>query len=185
MRLFVSVDLPHELGEEIEQLQERFEQAEGLRFTDPYQSHVTLKFLGEVDESRVGTTIDGIEQGVEVADVGPFEATVEDLGVFPDLEYIRVLWVGFGDGADELSRLAASIETELVDRGFDEADHAFTPHVTIARMEYAGGKGLVQRLVREEHPTLGSFTVDEVCLTKSTLTSEGPEYDTVERIQLV
>jgi len=71
-----------------------------------------------------------------------------------------------------------------VDLGFDEADHDFTPHVTLARMEHAGGKELVQETVQHRDPDAGTLDVDEIRLTESTLTGEGPEYTTVARIPL-
>ncbi len=184
MRLFVSVDLPSDICESIEELQSRFEPAGGLRFTDPHQSHVTLKFLGDVPTSRVPAVVEGIDSAITTAHVDPFDATVAGLGVFPEIEYIRVLWVGFSTGGEQLTHLARAVETALTDRGFEEADHEFTPHVTFARMAHAGGKDLVQRLVTEEQPELGTFTVEEVCLTESTLGDTGPEYETVERFSL-
>jgi len=72
----------------------------------------------------------------------------------------------------------------MVELGFDEEDHEFTPHVTLARMEHAGGKEQVQRTVREEAPTAGIVDVEAVRLTESELTDDGPEYTTLERFEL-
>ncbi|SNZ17205.1 2'-5' RNA ligase [Natronoarchaeum philippinense] len=180
-RLFVSVDLPDEFADDIAAVQARFEDADGLSFTDPEQAHVTMKFLGDVDEDRVEAVGDAVAEAVAAADVEPFRARYEGLGVFPSLEYISVLWLGVTAGNDELSRLHDAIEDRTTALGFDAEGHEFTPHVTLARMEHAGGKELVQRGVREWTPTVGEATVDAVCLTESELTSEGPVYSTVER----
>ncbi|UWG49061.1 2'-5' RNA ligase [Halanaeroarchaeum sp. HSR-CO] len=184
MRLFVSVDLPPELADEVAAVQERFADAGGLDFTDPAQAHVTMKFLGETPNHRLEEVTAALERAVEKSGVGPFEATYGDLGVFPSLEYISVVWFGVTRGDREFERLHESIESELVDIGFDEADHEFTPHVTLARMNHAGGKDLVQRVVREESPVVGSTTVDAVSLTQSTLTHDGPVYETLHRVPL-
>lgn len=183
-RLFVSVDLPDELGHDVAAVQERFADASGLNFTDPEQAHVTLKFLGDVDEDRVGAVADAVDEAVADADVEPFTARYEGLGVFPSMEYISVLWLGVAEGGDELTRLHEAIEKRTIAMGFDPEDHEFTPHVTLARMDHAGGKDLVQRGVREWTPTVGEATVEDVQLTESELTSDGPAYSTVERFPL-
>jgi 2'-5' RNA ligase len=185
MRLFVSVDLPDALADAVRDVQDEFADASGLNFVDPEQAHVTLKFLGEVPGARVDGVGDALETAVEKADVDPFDATFEGLGVFPDLGYISVVWLGVGEGSEELTELQEAIEREYVEEhGFDAEDHEFTPHVTLARMEHAGGKERVQDVVREHHPEVGTVRVSSVRLTESHLTSDGPEYETVHAVEL-
>ncbi|WP_353634812.1 RNA 2',3'-cyclic phosphodiesterase [Halobacterium sp. NMX12-1] len=185
MRLFVSVDLPDRLADDVASLQAKFADAEGLDFVDPGQAHVTLKFLGDVADDREDELIDALESAVADSGVEQFDAELGGLGVFPSLDYISVVWLGVGDGSAELARLHEAIEAEFVEEhGFDAEDHDFTPHVTLARMNHAGGKELVQDLVRERHPEVGTMRVSEVRLTESTLTREGPEYETVHAVDL-
>ncbi|WP_336035663.1 RNA 2',3'-cyclic phosphodiesterase [Halobacterium yunchengense] len=185
MRLFVSVDLPDDLADDVAALQEEFAAAGGLDFVDPAQAHVTLKFLGDVDGDRVDELADGLDAAVADSGVAPFDAELAGLGVFPDLEYVSVLWLGVGAGSAELSRLHDAVESRFVtEHGFDPEDHEFTPHVTLARMKHAGGKELVQELVRERHPEVGTVRVSAVRLTESTLTADGPEYETVRAVDL-
>lgn len=184
MRLFVSVDLPEDLAEPVADLQAELAEASGLNVTDPGQAHLTLKFLGDVDENRVPTLSRELRAAVDEADVSPFTVRFDGLGVFPDLEYISVVWLGTEAGGAELTRLHEAVEERTTAMGFDEESHDFTPHVTLARMEHAGGKELVQELVREREPTVGEMRVDEIRLTESTLTDDGPEYATVERFPL-
>jgi 2'-5' RNA ligase len=182
-RLFVSVDLDG-LAEEVEAIQERFEGASGLNFTESEQAHLTLKFLGDTDPDRVPTLVEELTGAVEDSGVEPFEAEFGGLGVFPSLGYISVVWLGVRDGSAQLTRLHEAIEKRTVAMGFDAEDHEFTPHVTLARMDHAGGKEQVQRVVENDDPTAGRLTVDDVRLTESTLTADGPEYRTVESIPL-
>ena len=184
MRLFVSVDLPEELATAISHLQDEFTAASGLNFTDPRQAHTTLKFLGEVGDSRVSELERELAAAVDDAGVEPFTVRCGGLGVFPSLEYISVVWLGVEKGADELTRLHEAIEARTTAMGFDAEDHEFTPHVTLARMEHAGGKERVQELVTERDPTIGEATVEEIRLTESTLTDAGPIYSTVESFSL-
>ncbi|MFC6716141.1 RNA 2',3'-cyclic phosphodiesterase [Natrialbaceae archaeon GCM10025810] len=184
MRLFVSVDLPDDLAEPVADLQEEFADASGLNFTDPEQAHVTVKFLGDVEEDRLPALRRELAAAVADAGVDPFTARYGGLGVFPSLEYISVVWFGVEEGGAELTRLHEAVEERTTAMGFEPESHDFTPHVTLARMEHAGGKERVQELVRERDPTIGETRVDELRLTESTLTPDGPEYATVERFSL-
>ena len=186
MRLFVSVDLPPALADPLEAIQTELDDADGLRVTDPTQAHVTLRFLGDTDPERVDEIAAAIETAVGNAAVDPFDCTIEGLGVFPSLDYISVVWAGVreGSGAAALTRLHEALETELTALGFAAERHDFTPHVTLARMDDARGKSLVQEVVREREPTVGTFRVEGVRLTESTLTDEGPQYETVREVEL-
>jgi 2'-5' RNA ligase len=183
MRLFVSVDLDG-LADAVADVQAPFEDANGLRLTDPEQAHLTLKFLGDTDESDLPELTDAIEDAVAESGVAPFEASFGGLGVFPHLDYISVVWLGVRDGGDEFTQLHAAIEERATDLGFDPEDHEFTPHVTLARMDHAGSKELVQDVVRDSDPDTGRMTVEAVRLKESALTKEGPEYTTVEQFGL-
>jgi 2'-5' RNA ligase len=183
MRLFVSVDLDG-LTAKVRAVQERFEGAGGLNVVDPEQAHVTLKFLGEVEPGRVDELTDELAGAVADSGVGPFTAEFGGLGVFPHLGYISVVWLGVREGDGQLTRLHEAIEDRTVAMGFEAEDHDFTPHVTLARMEHAGGKELVQDVVESQDPDAGRLQVEDVRLTGSTLTDEGPEYRTVSAIPL-
>jgi 2'-5' RNA ligase len=184
MRLFVSVDLDDDLADAVADVQEEFRAADGLSFTDPEQAHVTLKFLGETPENRVRSVGRELRRAVDAARVEPFTAEFGGLGVFPHLGYIRVLWLGVWEGGEELTRLHEAVERRMVELGFDEEDHEFTPHLTLARMEHADGKELVQERVESLDPDVGSMAVSEVRLTESRLTDDGPVYSTVEAVEL-
>ena len=183
MRLFVSVDLAG-FDTEIERIQDRFVDASGVRSVDPSNVHVTLKFLGDVDEERVPALVDVLETAIDGAGVDPFTAAFGGLGAFPSEEHIRVLWVGVREGGDELTRLHEVIEAATTELGFDREDHEFTPHATIARMDHAGGKEHVQRALREDDPTVGTREIEAIELTESVLGDDGPDYSTVERFAL-
>ncbi|WP_050031721.1 RNA 2',3'-cyclic phosphodiesterase [Halorubrum halophilum] len=191
MRAFFAVDLSDDLVDSVADAQAAFGNPAGLTLVDPEQAHVTLKFLGEIgagddrgeaaDDTApaLADVIAAGERAVESAGVGPFECGVEGFGVFPSLDYISVVWAGVDAGSAELTALHEALEAETTALGVDPADHDFTPHVTLARMDDARGKKLVQEVVRERDPEIGRFEVDEVRLVQSTLTSDGPVYETV------
>ena len=182
MRLFVSVDCDGR-SDAIAGVQEPLAGLSGLRLTDPTQAHVTMAFLGESEHDldalteAIGTAVDGV-------DIEPFELTLEGVGAFPSPEYITAVWLGVGRGSAALSRLHRWIEAETTALGYDAADHDFTPHVTLARMDDASSKDEVQRFLRERDPDIGSIRVEELRLKESTLTETGPEYRTIDRVRL-
>jgi len=183
MRLFVSVDLDG-LAADVERVQDLLADASGLRLTDPEQAHLTLKFLGDTDPDRVPALTEELELAVEESGVEPFRTEFSGLGVFPSLDYISVVWLGVPEGSESFVRLHEAIEDRTTAMGFDPEEHEFTPHVTLARMDHAGGKELVQSVVSERDPDVGEMTVDAVRLTESELTQSGPEYSTVEEFDL-
>ena len=183
MRLFVSVDLD-DLAPAVARAQEPFRDADGLRLVDPDQVHVTLKFLGDTDEDELPALTDALAAAVADSDVEAFRAEIGGYGVFPSLDYISVVWLGVRAGGDAMTRLHEAIEARTVDLGFDPEDHDFTPHATIARMDHAGSKDLVQRVVAADDPDVGTLSVSEIRLTESILSDEGPEYRTVESFPL-
>lgn len=183
MRLFVSVDLPA-VGDAVASFQEALEPISGIRCTDPGNTHVTVKFLGEVDADRLDVVTAAVDRAVERSGVEPFDVHLSGLGAFPSQEYITVVWAGVEEGATPLQRLFDAVEAELTDVGFDPEEHTFTPHATIARMDHAGGKDRVQELLRTRDPDLGVQHVETVALTESTLTAAGPEYETVQAFSL-
>lgn len=184
MRAFFSVPLPDDLAEPIANLQSAFDDTEGVTPVDPARAHITLKFLGDVNEGTIDDVIAAGERALDRADVDPFRCVVSGLGVFPSLEYISVVWAGIGVGDGDLTRIHESLEAETTAIGFDPADHAFTPHVTLARLNDPRGTELVQAVVRERDPDLGAFDVGEIRLTESTLTPNGPVYEPVETFPL-
>lgn len=182
MRLFVSVDL--DANDELRTAQVPFESLDGIRLVDPEQVHITLKFLGSVDPNRLGTVKTTLAECIAATDVSSFNARAREYGVFPSHDYISVIWVGIRNDGGRLRLLHEVIEERMIEIGFEPAGHAFTPHATIARMDHAGGKAHVQKILSERDPDLGQFEVSEIHLTESTLTSDGPEYESVTTFEL-
>jgi len=185
MRLFVSVDLA-ELSEELAAIQSPLCDLPGVRLIDPKDAHLTLKFLGDGPDG--GHDLDALETAlcaaVADADCSPFDATFAGLGVFPSVEYIRVVWLGVDTGGEEVIRLHEAVEGRMTALGYEPERHAFTPHVTLARVDNAAAKEDVQRYVEAHDPTAGTLRIDDIRLTKSTLTPDGSVYETVSTFEL-
>ncbi len=179
MRLFVAVDVPQPLKDKIEDevvgaLRDR---VEGARWTRLEGRHLTLKFLGNVDDGRVVEIADA----VRAASVRhrPFRAAFSEIGGFPNLRRPRVLWIGLGEGAEPLAELASDVERELVPLGFEAEDRPFRGHLTLARFP----RPRVVEIPEVDTPA-GGFDVEDVILFQSRLHPKGASYTALQHFPL-
>jgi len=171
MRCFVAVELPSLMREEIGRLQSRIA-TNGLRLVKPELVHVTIKFLGEVPEEKVGAVAEALGR-VKAA---PFSVQVKGMGAFPG-RTVRVVWLGLTGNFQELYLL---VEQALKPLGFAPEARGFSPHVTLGRVARPNeemNRRLGARIADFSSSDLGSFTVDRFYLKKSTLTPGGPIYE--------
>lgn len=180
MRVFVALHVPSDLLEAIEAdivdaLRPRLPQA---RWTRPEGRHLTLKFLGEVAEERLPDV--GAALGSAATSHDAFEASFATVGGFPNIRRPRVLWVGIGQGAEPMGRLATSVSEALKPLGFEPEKRPFAGHLTVARFK-------VPEPI-EELPEVGvpstPFDVREIVLFRSQLHPKGARYTVLERYPL-
>ncbi len=169
-RLFFAIELPERLQELVGDLQDRIPRKTGeFSFVAPAQAHITLKFLGETEVNKVLEAVDGIE----MRDV---TLTTSETGYFPSDSYISVYWYGF-HSSEKLAELVSDLDDALPEF---ERDHAFTPHVTVARVNDLWEKERFKEATGVEPPEV-TFSPESFVLVRSELTSDGPEYTVVER----
>jgi 2'-5' RNA ligase len=180
VRLFVAVDVPEAIKEAIESqvVGPLRELLPGARWTRPEGRHLTLKFLGNVDDERT----DAIAGAVRTAAArhAGFSAIFADVGGFPDLRRPRVLWIGLGAGAEPMAVLAADVQRELEPLGFEPEDRPFRGHLTLARFP----KPRIIDPMPETSLRAESFDVAEVVLFQSKLHPKGARYPALERFPL-
>ncbi|NPV61461.1 MAG: RNA 2',3'-cyclic phosphodiesterase [Methanotrichaceae archaeon] len=178
IRCFVAVDLPESMREDIGRVQRELA-LPGLRLVRPELVHVTLKFLGEVPESRVQK----IAQALREIEASSFQAGVKGMGAFPGRS-IRVVWLGL---EGDFQGLYQKVEEALGPLGFKREERGFSPHVTIGRVGRPDGtisRQLAPKIEQFADLDLGRFTVNRFFLKKSTLTRGGPIYDNLEEYPL-
>ena len=152
---------------------------DGLRWTRPDQRHLTLQFLGRVDESNSLTE----SVGESVRRIARFTLALGGAGAFPAARRASVLWIGVARGGDELAALASAVTAATAALGFESEDRSFRPHVTLARTNRA-------RDVRAAVGRLGTdlagppFTVDRVVLFDSDTRPEGAVHTVVANFPL-
>ena len=175
MRCFVAVDVPEELKEKLVKAQEEFS-AFDAKLVEPKNLHFTLKFLGEVSEDQ----LKDVEQKLSnIANNTPcFNIQLSGIDVFPNLSYIRVVWVGAL--SDDFINLHKNVAKALENIG-----KPGTPHLTIARIRSPRGKEIIAKIVkRYENESFGTMLVDKISLKMSTLTPKGPVYKDIKVFEL-
>lgn len=176
MRLFIAVELDEGLRSKIEDLQKQIDE-EALKLVEPENLHVTLKFIGEVPDEKAGE----IAEKLKAVKMPPFEMKIGGIGVFPDMNYIRIVWVGL-EGA--LAELAGKVENALEGLEYvKKSRYPFSGHLTIARVKRKP-RYLAQKLQGLPAAGIGVQKVDRFFLIKSTLTPEGPVYERVAEFRL-
>src|SRR5436309_450032 len=188
IRTFVAVELDEELrkalamaqGQVQEQLMKQVRHsAPGVRvqWVRPDSIHLTLKFLGDIDETLVQDIRAALLLAVQTQP--RFAVEVGGLGVFPDLRAPRVLWTGLFGQVDALMRLAAEVEAALTGVGFPPESRPLSPHLTLARIKERSrevGRGLADSGLMRQPVRVGSLAVHSVCLMKSDLKPSGAVY---------
>lgn len=184
VRAFVAVPLDEatraSLGDEIERLRRAVRH---VAWVAPGTLHVTLKFLGDVDEALLGPVAAALAP--VAAAVPPFVLVVEGLGAFPSAARARVVWAGTGDGSPVLGRLAGAVDTALTPLGFAPETRPFTAHVTLGRVrEPRRVPGLEAALAASPGRSYGAVRVEGLSLMRSELAPGGARYSELRRLPL-
>ncbi|MBI2870575.1 MAG: RNA 2',3'-cyclic phosphodiesterase [Candidatus Omnitrophica bacterium] len=185
MRLFIAIELADEIKASLAHIQEVLKRSPSqVKWVNPGQIHLTLRFLGETAEEKLEALKGAIREVAE--GLSPFEFTLGPLGAFPKLENPRVLWVGIEKGQDSAKDIAQKLEEALALLGFQKEERAFTPHVTLGRVRFIKDRTRLVRTLKSPSLTAeGSMTVTALSLIESTLTPQGPVYRTLDQFPLL
>ncbi len=188
IRSFIAIELPDELKLELTQLEARLKLGKQpwVKWVDPYSIHLTLKFLGSIAADRTGQITRAMEEAAQ--GIPPFHLEVKDLGVFPNLRRVQVVWVGISGEVDKLGQLQQRIESNLVPLGFAPESRPFTPHLTLARLRNQASSDERQRfgqlIAGTRFEAANTIEVDAVNLMRSQLTREGAIYSRINSVDL-
>jgi len=181
MRLFIAIDLPDSvraaLAREQARLRDGCARSRDIRWTRPEGLHLTLKFLGQVEATRVTDVTEALNA------LGPyetFEIEVGGFGFFPSARRPRVFWVG-SQATPVLGELARRVEAAMEPLGFAREDRPFQPHLTLARLEGQRPQPELDAAVQKGEASFGRFTVTEFFLFESKLRPGGAEYSKLAR----
>ena len=149
-----------------------------VRWTRPDNVHLTLKFLGEVEDERLEPLRSALREVCNSR--APFATSLNGYGAFPTARRARVVWAGTGVGSVELSDLAAEVEAALGPLGFGREERAFVPHATLGRV-----RGRPVRLdLLPAIPGEPGFEVTRVEVVRSKLSPGESVYEVLEGFEL-
>lgn len=177
MRLFIAALLPREIQSGIDEYIKTIRpRCEGVKWERREKLHITLKFLGNVEDTKVNQ-ISSILSGI-VDDKTSFSMEIQRFGGFPVLSSPRIIFVGLTDNPS-LSEIHETINNELEPLGFEKERRKFIPHVTIGRVKSKMRvKGTIPPPVRVR------FEINEIALMRSVPGRGGSVYTPLETFRL-
>ncbi|MCK5391016.1 MAG: RNA 2',3'-cyclic phosphodiesterase [Deltaproteobacteria bacterium] len=176
MRIFIAALIPDEIRTQLANYIDSLKRnVDGVKWEKSDKLHITLKFLGDVDVSRVDEISNLL--GKLVHGYSPFNLSISDFGGFPNFKSPRVLYIGLSRN-NELSKFQNELERDLHNLGFNKEDRRFIPHITLARVK--------KRIhIRETLPiTQSIFDITQIGLIKSELGAEGSVYTPLNLFEL-
>lgn len=183
MRLFIALDIPSEIRERLNQYVDRVRVfAPDARWARIESLHVTLKFIGEVKDTKVQE----IKTALTHITTQPFRVEFKQIGFFPAPKSARVFWAGV-NASEALPQLAAAIEQSLEPLGIAREKRAYHAHLTLARAPEDNRQCfrlLQERLAAEEAPQFGTMTAQEFFLYQSQIMRGGARYTRLQRFPL-
>lgn len=186
MRTFIAVNLDQELKEMLSQLIEELKRLDparkSVRWVNQQAMHLTLKFLGEIDEKMakpIETALERVSDGTKT-----FSMKITGTGYFPpDKRNPRVLWLGIED-EESLKILQSRLEEEMEKLGFPKEKRKFHPHLTLGRVKIPSNlREIMLQLEKYGSQKFGEMEVRKIIFFKSVLKPTGAEYSVLSEFK--
>ncbi len=176
IRTFISIELDEETHSELSSLLSALAESDAdVKWVAPEVIHLTLKFLGYIDEAKV-KEVQEILSAV-VKNFKPFALTLKGIGAFPKLDYPRVIWAGVNEGKSETELIAKELEDKLEKIDIPKEDREFHPHITLGRVKSPKNKDKLKSIIEiTKFEPCSKINVDHLTLFKSQLSANGPTY---------
>jgi RNA 2',3'-cyclic 3'-phosphodiesterase len=184
MRTFIAVELSESIRQALERVQDKLRRVtDDVKWAKPQNLHLTLKFLGDVPDSRVAEVIDLAKDCA--AQARPLEMTVTGTGGFPNVQRPRVVFVDAQETPPIMAELALALNRAMTKVDVEFEDRPFRSHITLGRIRRPKqNAALAEALEKLDSTEFGRMTVDRIVLIKSELTPKGPIYSPVEEMLL-
>jgi len=183
IRTFIAVELPQEIHDRLQQIQDDLRTSmPDVRWIKHGNIHLTLKFLGDVQVSRIDAISEALRHVTH--QFPPFTMSLAGMGAFPNSRKPRIVWIGVEKGADRLIEITELIEASTKKLGFPREKHPFRPHLTVGRIRrLTDPLAMTEALDRSEVGELGNFNVERISLIRSQLDPAGSIYTTLAEAQ--
>ena len=185
IRSFIAIKIPEDIQKKLQGMQEKLKQsAAHVSWVHPENIHLTLKFLGNVEETQLDDIVTGARNSVK--GLPPFQLQVGYAGAFPNIRFPRVVWVGVSDDeGGSLKTLQAELSNNLAQLGFESEKERFQPHLTLGRVRSQKNRSNLLRAIESMvNIWVGEVSVRSLYLIKSELKPTGAEYTDLAEISL-
>ncbi|GBD97412.1 2',5' RNA ligase family [bacterium BMS3Abin06] len=183
MRSFIAIELSETAKSALAELQQELKKCGAdIRWVKPENIHLTLKFLGNIENEIVDDVLKIIESRCKK--FRAFDLEIKGTGTFPNLRSPSVLWVGVNSNAD-IAALQNEIEAGMTSLGFERENRKYTPHLTLGRFRSSQGKGpLLEKIELFKNRKYGLINVGAVALMRSDLSPSGARHSVIAEIFL-
>jgi 2'-5' RNA ligase len=187
MRTFIAITVPAGIRDSLARLQGQLKNSGAeVKWVEPQNMHLTLKFLGEIQETLVEKIAEIMQ--VVAAQNPCFGLQLSTVGAFPHLNSPRVIWVGAEPGDKESKKIAKELAEKIQKLGIPKENKPFSAHITLGRTKSAlhkeGLSAALKNLGNDFRKDLQEFQVTKLTLYKSTLTPRGPIYEVLKEANL-
>ena len=187
MRTFIAIELTEEIRKTLEKLQEELKRSGAdVKWVTPKNIHLTLKFLGDLNEKRLPQIKEALEEVAKNNSAFPLRFST--LGAFPNMNSPRVIWAGIDQGDNETKAIAIELEEKIAKIGIPKEKREFSSHITLGRTRSDKNLDkLVKEIKRLENPWAGKnpeCLIKTITLFQSSLFPLGPTYTALKEASL-
>jgi 2'-5' RNA ligase len=187
MRTFIAIELPQEIKDSLSRIQAQLKSSGAdVKWVEPKNIHLTLKFLGEIDEKRLEKISAILEEVAK--EKGTFALRIASCGAFPKINSPRVIWVGVDKGNRETEEIARGLEERIAKVGIPKEDRPFSSHITLGRTRSPTNRQSLAEVLNKLAVDFAKenleFKATKITLFKSTLTPKGPIYEVLKEASL-
>lgn len=182
-RVFLAINLPDEIKEQIALLQQPFD-LKGIKLVEKDNLHFSLAFLGHINDQQLELLKNPLSN--LIVQYSPLLIKCQGLGVFPDIERPQVIWMG--GQSRQLNNLGQQLRAELKRAKLNYDEKKFSAHLTLGRVKFITEKNLSiikQQLTRQDNNHFATIKVETVEIMESELTTHGPTYQVIASFKLL
>ncbi len=185
VRLFVAVEITEEIRKKLTEFQDELKEVDAdVGWVAPENLHITLKFIGSVDEEKIETVTSIIKDSL--AHIKPFDLDYTGVGILPTEKNPRVIFADVRDMGGILAKIHERLNNQFMALGVEHEDRKFTAHLTVGRIKTRRNvRRLIENIYSYHGFNFGSEQVTQVVLMKSDLSPEGPIYTKLHCVDLV
>jgi 2'-5' RNA ligase len=182
IRSFFAVDIKEKsIVDQIKQIQNELALPNTrINFVTPENLHLTLKFLGNIDEN----ILTDLEKEAKKISFSNFDIEFIGMGCLPSFSYINAIYIGISKGFEQLASIAKQLNSLSNQFNFKKETRPYRAHLTIGRLKRVGDKNqLIEKIKSYKEHNFGNVSINEFILKKSELKPDGPVYNTIFQVK--